>query len=118
MAAKRKQEATSKAILPLEYKEDEVVKGQLRYSKLVGSVPSTANKDIFGYEDTDKPYEHRTVTKISKNRRSTQRNTMFMMGGGGSDRKRYDSGTDFSNVEEEEPADEYYYYQVIILLNM
>lgn len=69
IAAKRQKEGTG---LPTEYDQDEVLKGQLRYSKLVGSTPST---------DNNEEYHHIVTTKRSKNRRSIQRHTFFMMGG-------------------------------------
>lgn len=73
IAAKRQKEGTG---LPVEYNEDEVLKGQLRYSKLVGSTPSTPDTN-------EEEYHHQVSTKRSKNRRSIQRHTFFMMGGGG-----------------------------------
>lgn len=73
IAAKRQKEGTG---LPVEYNQDDVLKGQLRYSKLVGSTPST---------DTDDEYQHQVTTKRSNNRRSIQRHTFFMMGSGGDD---------------------------------
>lgn len=76
IAAKNKQEGSG---LPTEYDQDEVLRGQLRYSKLLGSSPSTGRLG----DDDDQPYEHTVVTKRSKNRRSIQRHTFFMMGGGG-----------------------------------
>ncbi|KAI8366302.1 hypothetical protein EDC96DRAFT_565007 [Choanephora cucurbitarum] len=89
IAAKRKQQ-DSENLLPTEYKEEDVVEGKLRYSKLVGSTRSNGPKDIFGLEDNGQPYQHHVVTKISKNRKSTQRNTFFMMGGAGGDSSCYD----------------------------
>ncbi|KAI9265871.1 hypothetical protein EDC94DRAFT_658159 [Helicostylum pulchrum] len=72
IAAKRQNEGTG---LPTEYLQEDVLKGQLRYSKLVGSTASpTENLD---------EYQHQVTTKRSKNRRSIQRHTFFMMGGGG-----------------------------------
>lgn len=72
IAAKRQNEGTG---LPTEYLQEDVLKGQLRYSKLVGSTasPTTENLD---------EYQHQVTTKRSKNRRSIQRHTFFMMGGG------------------------------------
>lgn len=61
--------------MPTEYLQEDVLKGQLRYSKLVGSTASPV------VENTDE-YQHQVTTKRSENRRSTQRHT-FMMGGGG-----------------------------------
>ncbi|KAG2236501.1 hypothetical protein INT48_000801 [Thamnidium elegans] len=70
IAAKRQNEGTG---LPTEYLQEDVLKGQLRYSKLVGSTTSpTENLD---------EYQHQVTTKRSKNRRSIQRHTFFMMGG-------------------------------------
>ncbi|CEP14851.1 hypothetical protein [Parasitella parasitica] len=89
IAAKRKQQQNDNALLlPTEYKQEDVLKGQLRYSKLMGSSSNSDNnnhptpKDAFGLDDHGLPYEHIVTTKISKNRKSTQRNTFFMMGGG------------------------------------
>jgi hypothetical protein len=84
-----------------------VLKGQLRYSKLVGSTPSTHQKDAFGLEDDGQPYKHIVTTKKSKNRRSTQRHTFFGMGGGGNSSQMiedigYDSGTAVSEEDESE----------------
>jgi hypothetical protein len=99
-------------LLPTEYKQDDVLKGQLRYSKLVGSAPSTHQKDAFGLEDDGQPYKHIVTTKKSKNRRSTQRNTFFMMGGGGGSSHInddedivYDSGTAVSDEDESETVE-------------
>ncbi|KAF1803461.1 hypothetical protein V8B55DRAFT_1358871 [Mucor lusitanicus] len=82
IAAKRKQQNDESLLLPTEYKQEEVLKGQLRYSKLVGS-DGHVEKDAFGLQDTGLPYQHTVTTQRSKNRRSTQRHTFFMMGGGG-----------------------------------
>ncbi|GAN05358.1 hypothetical protein MAM1_0089c04828 [Mucor ambiguus] len=79
IAAKRKQQNDKSLLLPTEYKQEEVLKGQLRYSKLMGS-DGHVEKDAFGLEETGLPYQHIVTTKRSKNRRSTQRHT-FMMGG-------------------------------------
>lgn len=89
-----------------------MLKGQLRYSKLVGSAPSTHQKDTFGLEEDGQPYKHIVTTKRSENRRSTQRHTFFMMGGGGGSGSNsnhmsteditdmaYDSGTAISEEE-------------------
>lgn len=84
IAAKRKQDDKS-LLLPTEYKQEDVLKGQLRYSKLVGSGDNSSahvEKDTFGLQDTGLPYQHIVTTKRSKNRKSTQRHTFFMMGGG------------------------------------
>ncbi|KAI8647398.1 hypothetical protein BD408DRAFT_439229 [Parasitella parasitica] len=115
IAAKRKQQQNDNALLlPTEYKQEEVLKGQLRYSKLMGSNSNNDDnnhsipKDVFGLDDYGLPYKHIVTTKISKNRKSTQRNTFFMMGGGDNneldstfdtisdDIDRNDSGTIFT----------------------
>ncbi|KAL9556459.1 hypothetical protein MBANPS3_001852 [Mucor bainieri] len=122
IAAKRKQQNDKSLLLPTEYKQEEVLKGQLRYSKLMGS-DGHVERDAFGLEDTGLPYQHTVTTKRSKNRKSTQRHTFFMMGGGGgeSDMMKptsvstihddsdemddgYDSGTAVTEVHDEEYA--------------
>lgn len=71
------------SLLPHEYKQEDVLKGQLRYSKLLGSNEESSPKGIFDDNDGREPYQHHVVTKKSQNRRSTQRHTFFGMGGGG-----------------------------------
>lgn len=87
IAAKRKQPGDKSLLLPTEYKQEDVLKGQLRYSKLMngndggGGSNAHVGKDVFGLEDNGLPYKHIVTTKRSKNRKSTQRHTFFMMGG-------------------------------------
>ncbi|CAO3642363.1 unnamed protein product [Mucor fragilis] len=62
-------------------------------------------KDAFGLDETGLPYQHTVTTKRSKNRRSTQRHTFFMMGGGGeSDMKP----TSVSTIHDGEEMDDGY----------
>lgn len=104
IAAKRKQQHDKSLLLPTEYKQEEVLKGQLRYSKLMGS-DGHVEKDAFGLDETGLPYQHTVTTKRSKNRRSTQRHTFFMMGGGGgSDMKP----TSVSTIHDGEEMDDGY----------
>ncbi|CAO0794331.1 unnamed protein product [Mucor circinelloides] len=61
-------------------------------------------KDAFGLDVTELPYQHTVTTKRSQNRRSTQRHTFFMMGGGSANDMK---PTSVSTIHDEELDDGY-----------
>ncbi|KAI8989281.1 hypothetical protein BDB01DRAFT_781237 [Pilobolus umbonatus] len=91
----RKHQDPSAAILPAEYKQEDVLQGRLRYSGLLGSPLKETEEDT--------PYEHIVTTKRA-GRASIQRHTFFMMGGGESNVSRInrpDSTYSVNEIEED-----------------